>query len=301
MSAVERDPQAPEIRAWGKENGWEIEERGRIPAALRSAWATANAGGAARLPEAAAPAPNGHGPVTFTIPDFTPPGPPEDLPAANGHGDGAGPAPEQPPAAPPKQSRREQIAERFRRRPAAARPRPRRRVTLETLGGLVWTGAAQLCAKQGKFLPVANIMAFQAPVAGLVLEDALKNTMADAVLQPVARLVESGSTVGSLVGPPALVAVVCVRPELYPVARPLLAAAIKEWIITAGPKLRQLRQREEKFTAEMAELTGEDMTIDIDEMIDMVFAPLFADAAPGPDAYRSGPPPAPGANGHPGA
>ena len=292
MTAAPRDPDAPEIRAWALENGYDLKPHGRIPAEARSAWASSNAG--YRGP-AEPPGPNGHdgggGAITFEIPDFMPPDGPES------DADGTEP-PERAPQQPPRRSRREQLTERFRRRPAPARAGRRRRVTLETLGGLVWAGAAQLITRGqgGRFLPVANVMAFQSPVAGLVLEDTLKNTIADTALQPIARLVESGSTAGALVGPPALVALVCARPELYPVARPLLAASIKEWIIVAGPKLRELRRREEKFQAEMAEL-GEEFDMDIDQMIDQIFAPLMEQ--PGPDAMRSQPgPETASANGH---
>lgn len=284
MSA-ERDPQAPEIRAWGAENGWDVPERGRIPAALRSAWATANAGGPVRAagngahtPSDVAALVNGSGDsggaITFSVPDYIPP---EELPPPNGNGY----AEEEQPPGGGRRSRREALAERFRNRRQAL-PGRRRRVTLETLGGLVWAGAAQLCARNGRFLPVASIMAYQAPVAGMVVEDSLKNTVADAVLQPVARLVESGSTLGSLLGPPALVGLVCARPEAYPLARPLLEIAMKEWVITAGPKLRQLKAREEKFAAEMAAMAGEDGEegeFDINAILDEIFKPLFEAAA----------------------
>jgi hypothetical protein len=284
-----RDPDAPEIRAWGREHGWDVEDKGRVPAALRSAWATATAGAAPLRATAASPEPPGHangsGPVTFTIPDYIPP---DEMPPEASNGDAPAPD-EQPPEQPPRRSRREQLADRFRRQPEREGRRPRRRVTLETLGGLLWTGAAQLAARyaDGRFLPVANVMAFQAPVAGLVAEDALKHTVADAVLQPVARLVESGSVLGSLVGPPALVGLTCARPELYPVTRPMLAMAMKEWIITAGPKLRELRRREERYAAEMAEM-GEEFALNIDEMIDQIFAPLMAQAQAAAEAAAPG-------------
>lgn len=294
--SVERDPRAPEIRAWGAENGWDIKEHGRIPAGLRSAWATANAGGAAQLRDSAVTG-NGHAAngaaVTFSVPDYVPD-------AVGDHiGDLADSLPtylpgpdERPPEEPPRRSRREEFMDRLRSRPKPP-PGRRRRVSLELFGGLVWTGGAQLAARRGRFLPVANIMALQAPVAGLVADDALKNTAADALLQPIARALEAGGTVGSLLGPPALVGLVCARPELYPVARPMLVMAMKEWIITAGPKLRELKRREEKFAAEMAELSGEgedgenEYAMSIDDMLDMVFAPLFNPT--GPDAMRSTP------------
>jgi len=284
MTAQPRDPDAPEIRAWANENGWDLKPHGRIPAGARSAWATANAGGAGPAEPPGGGRSNGHaGVFDFDIPDYPPDA---DAPAD------ADVPPERPPEQPKRQSVRDRVSGRFtRRQPAAALPGRRRRVTLETLGGLVWGGVARLVASaaDGKYAPVAACMAFQAPVAGLVAEDALKNTVADTVLQPFARLIESGSAAGALVGPPALVALVCARPELYPVARPLLEGAMKEWIVVAGPKLRELRRREEKFAAEMAEM-GEEFPMGIGEMIDAIFAPMM------------GPPAAPeqaSANGHP--
>lgn len=167
--------------------------------------------------------------------------------------------------------------------------RARKRVSLETLGGLAWVGASRVVAFAGEtYLPVVKMMSFQAPVAGAVVEDLARGTIADRIMQPVARLTESGGTVGALVGAPMLTAVVCKKPELYPQVRPMLMAAMREWVIVAGPKLREMRRREEKFAEEMGTFTDE-FGVTVEQLLDEVFSSMAA----------SQPPPAE-ANGHAG-
>lgn len=165
--------------------------------------------------------------------------------------------------------------------------KPRKRVSLETLGGLAWVGVSRVVAFAGEtYLPVVKMMSFQAPVAGAVVEDLARGTVADRIMQPVARLTESGGAVGALVGAPMLTAVVCKRPELYPQVRPMLMAAMREWVIVAGPKLREMRRREEKFAEEMGTFTDE-FGITVEQLLDEVFASM------------TGPPQTAEANGHP--
>ena len=54
-------------------------------------------------------------------------------------------------------------------------------------------------------LPVSRVLAFQAPVAGVMLEDVVKGTVVDLVLQPLARAEAKLEVVGALAGPPVLV------------------------------------------------------------------------------------------------
>jgi hypothetical protein len=54
-------------------------------------------------------------------------------------------------------------------------------------------------------LPVSRVLAFQAPVAGVMLEDVVKGTIVDLVLQPIARAEAKLEVVGALAGPPAIV------------------------------------------------------------------------------------------------
>lgn len=258
---------ATDIRAWGRDNGWDVSDRGPLPAELRSAYATAQAGQADQQEEGPRPA------GSTSQPSHAPPAGPETA----GPGDEGEPGPAEIPPRPPP---RKPILERGRELLAgpkkasettSRKPRVRRRVSLENLGSLVWGGLARAVTTAGmQYLPVSKMMAFQAPVAGAVFEEMARGTAADKLLQPVARLVESGSAAGTLIGLPLITAVTCRRPDIYPVARPLMASMMKEWVIVAGPKLRAMRAREEKFAAEMAQF-GEEYGMSIEDMLDEIF------------------------------
>ncbi|MDR1998352.1 MAG: Lsr2 family protein [Frankiaceae bacterium] len=277
-----------QIRDWARANGVPVGDRGRIPAEVRSAWATENAPDPDPGPQEFRYAPDGT--PLFTVGGN---GVAEPQPAPQAEPE---PEPERPPA-PASAAERFRARWRRAREPRETRPRGprRRRISLETLGELAWGGLARIAATREAYVPVARMMAFQAPVAGMVVEDAAKNTAADTVLQPVARLVSAGTGAGALVGPPLLTAVVCRRPELYPVARPMLVACMKEWVVVAGPKLRELQRREEKFREEMA-VFGEEFGLTIDQLLDSVFDGM---AAPPPGDDEMAAAAAAGADGQP--
>jgi hypothetical protein len=270
-----------------------VEDRGRIPAGLRSAWATEAAGGVAtdELEREAQPRTeperewDGFGPQDVREPEPDQPEPEQ-------------PRQELPPGRPPGRAAglRDRLRDRAAPRDRGGRRRYRRRSSLETIGGLAWGGIARLAAApaSGQYLPVAKMMSFQAPVAGLLIEDSLKNTVADRALQPVARMVESGSALGTLVGMNLLVAACCRKPELYPQARPAMISLMRQYVIDAGPRLREMRKREEKFAEEMGQFQAE-FGVGIEQLLDEVFN------VPRPAAPAQ--PPAGGAqaNGHPGA
>lgn len=284
--------QNEEIREWGRANGYAVAEAGRIPAELRSAWATAN-GDAIEAPD----------PVVFGIPpqpaapdDGDGPGP---SPSPTPGSDQAGPAPEPTGELPPQPPPRAGAAERARRAwrtrreqaPRRGGPARRRRVTLETLGSLAWGGLARLTEFAGpRYVPVMKMMAFEAPVAGMVVDEVVPHgSLVDRALQPVARLVEGGSAGAALIAPPLLTALACRRPDMMPVIRPMLKSALKEWVITAGPQLRRLREREAKFAAEMATF-GEEYGITIDQLLDEIFAPVPSEQEMARAAANGAPP-----------
>ena len=268
----ETAPTTAAIRAWAERRHLiEPGGRGRLAAEIWSAYANEQA--------AAANAPPPPAPVTESVVVGV-----RELPA-----EPPGPRDEKPPEQ-PKKNLRERLHIVKPDTPEPGKPkRARKRVSLETLGGLAWVGASRVVAFAGEtYLPVVKMMSFQAPVAGAVVEDLARGTVADRIMQPVARLTESGGAVGALVGAPMLTAVVCRKPELYPQVRPMLMAAMREWVIVAGPKLREMRRREEKFAEEMGTFTDE-FGVTVDQLLDEVFSSLAAQ-----------PPPPAEANGHAG-
>lgn len=253
-----------DVRAWAERRHLiEPGGRGRLSAEIHAAYANEQAAIADTPPPAA--------PVTESVVVGV-----RELPA-----EPSGRA-EEPPEKPRRSVReRLHIVKDSTDQPGKDKPkRARKRVSLETLGGLAWVGASRLVAFAGEtYLPVVKMMSFQAPVAGAVVEDLARGTIADRIMQPVARLTESGGAVGALVGAPMLTAVVCKKPELYPQVRPMLMAAMREWVIVAGPKLREMRRREEKFAEEMGTFTDE-FGVTVDQLLDEVFSSLVPQGPP---------------------
>ena len=261
---------APQVREWAERRGLiEPGSRGRLPSSVWAAHAMETAATQAAAEPARADA-SEDAPPPLAVP-------PRELPAV------PVPREEKPPETPGKET----VADKAKRlwagdkggkhedKPAKAgkpeRRAPRKRVSLETLGGLTWVGIAKSLAFIGDtYAPVTRVMAFQAPVAGAVMEDLARDTVVDKFAQPIARLTESGGAVGALVGMPLLTAVVCRQPALYPQVRPMMMGAMKEWVIVAGPKLRDMRRREEKFAEEMGTF-AEEFGITPDDLLDEIF------------------------------
>jgi hypothetical protein len=136
-------------------------------------------------------------------------------------------------------------------------------MSVEKLIGYGWRFLAQ--AVQPINLPVARILDMQAPVAGMLIEDAVKGTVVDRLLQPLARVSKGGELAFALLGPPMLVAAITQRPQMYPVLRPVLRESMKTWIDVAGEKLEEEAKKEQEFK--------DTYGTRIDEMIDAIFSP----------------------------
>jgi len=137
------------------------------------------------------------------------------------------------------------------------------RQPVDKLIGLVWNVAARML--QPVAWPVANVLHAQAPVAGMVLEDVVKNTVVDTVLQPLAKIGKGGEVALALIGPPLLVGILAAKPEMAPVAMPLLKESLRAWIDIAGPKMIEHQEKERQFQEEYG--------ASIDKMIEMFFTP----------------------------
>lgn len=127
------------------------------------------------------------------------------------------------------------------RKTRAAKPR----VSVDKVIGTGWQLLAQLAAPIN--LPVARVLDMQAPVAGMLLEDVVKNTVVDRILQPLARAETGGEMAFALMAPPLLVGVLSQRPELGKILVPVLRQSLMSWMEIAGPKLEQVRKKEEEF------------------------------------------------------
>jgi len=144
------------------------------------------------------------------------------------------------------------------------------RVSTAGLISQVWSLGARVL--QPTVWPVANILRLQSPVAGAILEDAVKNTVIDTLLQPLARVGKSSEIAIALLGPPILVGIACAKPESQPFVEPLLREALKTWLIVAGPKMIEAAEKEAEFQREYGSR--------IDDMIKMIFTPPEGMAVP---------------------
>lgn len=150
------------------------------------------------------------------------------------------------------------------RKPRAVKAR-KPRVSVDRFVSRGWQFIAQ--AIQPISMPTARVLDIQAPVAGLVLEDVVKGTVVDRVLQPLARTTAAGEVVFALVGPPAIVAAIHRRPEAAPFLIPFLKEALRSWIDVAGDKVQISKERDEKFEQEYGQK--------IDEMIQYFFQDMI--------------------------
>lgn len=125
--------------------------------------------------------------------------------------------------------------------------------------------------------PLERTLKVQSPVAGLLLEDTIKGTLADTILQPVARMQAQGKVVAALAGPPLLVTAGTIhlqRAEAAgqppnPVFMGIVSEALREslmlWMDVAGPKFELALQREKDFEDRYGQ--------DVDDMITWIFSP----------------------------
>lgn len=234
-------PSTSEVRSWLRDNGYAPPAKGIIPADLQGAY------------DATHPAANGTTTMTADYPDEDfgtafadpPPAPEEDTGETK---------PRKPRAARAGGSGKGRFG--FGRKASTGKAKKKPRVSTEDLLGSVWRGMAKLATP---LPPLQRTLRVQAPVAGLLLEDAVKDTAIDVILQPFARLAHQGKTVSALLGPPVLVTAMTVHvqqrmqqdqapnPLFMSVASEALRSALMTWMDVAGPKFEIAMQREQEF------------------------------------------------------
>jgi hypothetical protein len=166
-----------------------------------------------------------------------------------------------------------------RKKPGAAKKKQPPRVSTEALLGAVWRGGAKLLTP---LPPLQRTLRMQAPVAGMLLDDVVKGTIVDPLLQPLARLADQGKTVQALAGPPVFVGAImahqmrCAQAEVelnplfMAVATEGLRSSLMAWMDVAGPKFDAAMEREALFEAKYGQR--------VDDMIALIFAAPAASA-----------------------
>lgn len=242
-----------EVREWARHNGHDVPDRGKLPARLADAWNAAHPGDPYQ--------PEPRGPVNGVAPDYpdddfesafavlpADPGPPQDTGEV---------APKRPPKA--SSSRRSSstgLGRLFGSGPRDSKAKRKPRVSTEGLLGALWRGLAGMAAP---LPPLQRTLKVQAPVAGAILDDAVKGTIIDPLLQPLARLADVGKAGSALIGPPVFVTAItlyglrCAEAGTEP--NPLvwqgldegLTASLSAWFEVSGPKFEEALKREKEF------------------------------------------------------
>lgn len=277
-------PTASDIRTWARDNGYDVPGRGNIPNDVRTAYDTAH------------PAPNGTGTSGPDYPDdefetlFVEP--PEDSAEDEVFDESVmtEAKPRRPKSPRAGSSSKGNTGSSFRpgsffrrgKQQSGARAKKKPRISTEDLLGSLWRGAAKLAAP---LPPLQRTLRIQAPVAGLLLEDAVRDTAADTVLQPLARIAGQGKVVSALVGPPLIVTALMVhvqqRAQMQPPQDPnplfvsvgteALRSSLMTWMEVAGPKFEVAIRREKEFEEKYGQ--------SVDELIAFLLSPPAASQA----------------------
>lgn len=231
-----------EIREWARGEGIEVPARGRLAPTFRERYDQAH-------PVDDDQAPGQLSADDMAVDDQAPAEQRPTLPAGLAPaGDGT---PEKAPTS-PHRPRLTLLGGGRRQRAPKPAARSRRRVSLESTAAGAWELLASAAARSG-LTPTARVLGMQAPVAGVILEDALRGTVVDRVLQPLARMGDKGGSVVALLAPPVLVSVATMYPQRAEEILPMLRACLRQWALVAGPAIKEREKRERK-AAEALEL-----------------------------------------------
>ena len=246
------DPAA--IRATLRQHGHDVPDRGRLSKDLLAAYEEITMND--DEPNLPASYDAGVGDGDFGTDDgddlLTAAEPPETPPARTGTAATAVPAERKPrrvrqprPASLTDRVRGRGKTTRRRGKPAVKRPR----VPIDRFAGRIWEAFGRLAVPVSQ--PIATTLNLQAPIAGMILEDLVKETFVDRALQPVVRAEEKAEKVLALVGPPVLVGAIQASQGLPPEQRamreailvPMLEESLTMWVRIAGDKLEAQQQR----------------------------------------------------------
>jgi hypothetical protein len=139
---------------------------------------------------------------------------------------------------------------------------PKRADASEVVGqafSAVGAGLGLLPIAGGQFAPLGRALAFEAPVAGKAVDQALAGGMVDRLaLQPLARSEEKWKSLGSVLTVPICVALLCAQPQLNPLVYPILRQAIRPLIGDTLREMRRLAEEDARLNDELADLASAD-------------------------------------------
>jgi hypothetical protein len=226
-----------EIREWARANDREVPARGPLSPAMRAAYYEAEGGDPADEDFAA------------------------DMAAATSAASGP-PGDARPRSIPSARRRPGWLRKGGKKKTGRAR-KARPRVPVDDLIATAWRGLAGFARP----IPATSrLLKIQAPVAGMVLEDMVRDTAIDRMLQPFARVQGAGEALFALAGPPLLITALQLQPDSMPFVMPMLRESLLAWVRVAGPKMTAALKREQEFEEEFGET--------VDDLIAFLLEPL---------------------------
>lgn len=169
------------------------------------------------------------------------------------------------------------------KRPKVAKSTGRRISGADTLSD-IWTGAGSLAVQTGHHAPLGRCLQFQAPVAGEMLDEAIKGSFVDrAVLQPIVKARGRFDLVGAVFGPPVLVysmerAMAAGDRARFDMLGALLKSSIRQGLPLMVPAIKKVKMKEAAAAEAAAELFP-DLPEGVDP-VDAIIADMFATWVP---------------------
>ena len=162
-----------------------------------------------------------------------------------------------------------------------------------------WSALGSVAIRTGSHAPLGRCMQWQAPMAGEMLDDAVKGTVIDKVaLQRVVSARGRYDLLGAVFGPPLLVWAIERNPAQAQTLMPLLASSIRHSLPLMVPAIKKAQERERKVYEATELLFADDPNFQSgDDPVQYILAMMFEGWVPPepvvpvevPDAYASGP------------
>lgn len=156
-----------------------------------------------------------------------------------------------------------------------------RRQPTDSVWQTIWV-AGGMALDHTPYYPVGRMLACQSSVAGPIMDEAIRDTIIDRLVQPLVAMGERGKAAGSLIGPPLLIGLMGTRPELTPMLMPLLRPLLAMMLAEMAPAIAAAHKRDEKIAKLIYEEFPDWGPDPIEGLLEMIFAPRPGEQAPSP-------------------
>jgi hypothetical protein len=166
------------------------------------------------------------------------------------------------------------------------KPKGKRVSTAETISD-AWGFVGGAALRSRRYYPVGNCLVWQAPLAGEMVDEAIKGSIVDTkVLQPFVKARERFDLVGAIAGPPLIVLAIIQQPSRANVLMPILRASVENALPYMVPAMKKAEKKWADKIAAIKELYPD---LDIPEgqdPVDLIIGQMFA----GYDLFAEEPP-----------